>query len=126
MKMIKLYDIVIIIIALICGASLMILPMVLDNDSNGVCVIKVNGEEIRRIDLSSVLEDETIVIDNEYGENHILVTKNGVSVIYSDCLQKVEMTDEPIYKPGQSLVCLPHRLVIEIIGEGDIPDAVTY
>lgn len=126
MKIIKLYDIVIITLALLCGVLCAILPFVANNDSKGICIIKTNGEEVRRIDLSNVNQEEKIVIDNEYGENHILISKKGVSVIYSDCLQKIEMTDEPIYKPGQSLVCLPHRLVIEIVGEGDSPDAVTY
>lgn len=126
MKIIKPYDVIIIFTALVCGIFLIFMPFLSADNSKGICVINVNGEELRRIDLSQISDAETIIIDNEYGKNHILVTKDGVSVTYSDCAQKIEMTDKPIYKPGQSLVCLPHRLVIEIIGDRDIPDAVTY
>ncbi len=126
MKKIKIFDVIIIALALLCGIGLIFSSSFSDNADKGICVIKVNGQEIRKIDLSMVSDDEVIKIDNEYGENHILITKDGVSVTYSDCVQKVEIQDKPIYKPGQSLVCLPHRLVIEIVGDGDNPDAVTY
>ena len=127
MKRIKIFDIIIILAALAVGLGLLFASG-FSSDSSGdrLCVIKVDGEEMHRINLSSVIDDEVIDISTEYGENKILVNPDGVKVTYSDCPRKIEMTENPISKPGQSLVCLPHRLIIEIIGGETTPDAVSY
>ena len=127
MKRIKIFDIVIIISSLLFGIGLFVMSLCNFN-SNGerFCVIKISGDEVRRIDLNNVHEDEIIKIKNDYGENHIRISRDGVSVIYTDCPGKVEVKETPINKIGQSLVCLPHRLTIEIIGDGSSPDAVAY
>lgn len=127
MKKIKVFDVIIVVFSLLVGVGVSLAsPFVSGAHGERVCIIKVDGREVRRIELDAVSEEEIIRIDNHYGENHISVSPEGVKVIYSDCARKVEMKDSPINKPGQSLVCLPHRLIIEISGDILTPDAVTY
>lgn len=41
----------------------------------------------------------------------------GISIEDADCPDKICLKQGFINKPGQSIICLPHKLVIEIIGD---------
>lgn len=67
----------------------------------------------------------TETIRTKFGTNVIKVDKNGVCIIESTCKDKLEVKQGYINKPGQSLVCLPNRLVVSIDKEKSF-EAVTY
>ena len=61
--------------------------------------------------------------DGEYtiksGKNtNVLVIKDGTAFIKSaDCPDKICVQHRPISKVGETIVCLPHKLVVEIVKE---------
>ena len=61
--------------------------------------------------------------DGEYtiisGKNtNVLVIKDGTAFIKSaDCPDKICVHHPPISKVGETIVCLPHKVVVEIIKE---------
>ena len=61
--------------------------------------------------------------DGEYtitsGKNtNVLVIKDGTAFIKSaDCPDKICVHHRPISKVGETIVCLPHKVVVEIINE---------
>lgn len=61
--------------------------------------------------------------DGEYtitsGKNtNVLVIKDGTAFIKSaDCPDKICVHHRPISKVGETIVCLPHKVVVEIIKE---------
>lgn len=63
-------------------------------------------------------EDRKVQID--YGQSegkNVLVIENGrVSVTEADCPDKLCVKQKAISKNGESIVCLPHKLVITIAG----------
>ena len=73
----------------------------------------------------SLSENQTIEISTEHGKNTISVHDGKVSVISSDCKDKLEVKAGEISKCGERLICLPNRLVITVVGEGDV-DVVSY
>lgn len=81
------------------------------------CVIEINGSEWARYDLAALSEEKIIEIENEYGANTIVVDREGVRVVSSDCPDGLEVKSGKITSSGQSLVCLPHRLVIRLEGK---------
>ena len=81
------------------------------------CIIEIDGEEFARYDLYALAEPRTIEIDNEYGKNTIVIDSQGAKVVYTDCPDGYELKEGEITLPGQSLICLPHRLCIRLEGK---------
>lgn len=77
--------------------------------------VSVGGELYKKIPFNSSTE-ETIDVKTALGENLIRISKGNVQIIDADCPDKVCIRDGAIGRPGQALVCLPHKLVIEIKG----------
>lgn len=74
-----------------------------------------DGNLIETIDLS-VSPDREIVIENEYGKNIVSVEDHRIRVSEADC------PDQTCVKSGflsgaRPIICLPHKLVIEVVGE---------
>ena len=70
--------------------------------------------------------EKIIEIDNKFGYNEIRIYNGKVWVTASDCDEQTEINESPIYKEGQMLVCLPHRLVVSIVSGKRNIDGVTY
>ncbi len=88
--------------------------------------ITLDGREIRRIDLSAVTEPYEFDVESAAGVNRVRVEPGRISVISADCPDGVCVAHGPISKSGSPIVCLPHRLVIEILrekGREAAPDA---
>ena len=60
--------------------------------------------------------------------NLVSVQDGAVSVEAADCRDQICVRHKPVSAAGESIVCLPHRLVVEIAGEkraeNDTPDGV--
>ncbi|MGN0377648.1 MAG: NusG domain II-containing protein [Suilimivivens sp.] len=87
-------------------------------------VILQDGEETGRY---SLLENRTITVSfHDEGYNLILISEGKVSVTDADCPDKLCVKQRDISKNGESIICLPHKLVImiESLEESDL-DAVT-
>lgn len=86
-----------------------------------IVVVLLNGVETERYSINQNIEKEIIT---EYGKN-ILVIKNGqVSITDADCPDLVCVKHREISKDGETIVCLPHKLVIEITAETEEFDMV--
>lgn len=79
-------------------------------------VIYVDGREYRRVDLSKVKEPYVIEIETVYGRNTVLVEPGAISVSSADCPDKICVHQGRLTGAGIPIVCMPHRLVIEIEG----------
>ncbi|GAB6118775.1 MAG: Uncharacterized protein XD65_0961 [Caldanaerobacter subterraneus] len=90
-------------------------------------VIMVDGKIYKEISLEDVNYREEIPIVTKYGTNVLLVKDGRVQVIDAECPDKICMKEGFIDKPGQSIVCLPFRMVVEIRGVKNAEvDQVSY
>ena len=94
--------------------------------SGSIARITQDGKEIGRIDLSAVTEPYEFDVKSADGVNRIHVEHGRISVISADCPDGICVAHGPISKSGSPIVCLPHRLVVEILrtDSRDAPDAV--
>lgn len=84
--------------------------------SGAWAVVTVDGEEIARYDLS---QNRTVTLGGE--ERNILQISGGAAaVIEANCGDHTCVRTGEISREGESIVCLPHRLMIRIEG-GDPP-----
>ena len=84
-----------------------------------VAVVSVDGEVLERIDLSKVREAYEFEVTTPYGNNTVRVEPGAISVIAADCPDHVCVYQGRLTGSGIPIICMPHRLVIEIEG-GDI------
>ncbi|MGL4344348.1 MAG: NusG domain II-containing protein [Cellulosilyticaceae bacterium] len=87
-------------------------------------VISVNGEVQKRIPLTGQHNSRDYTITTEYGTNVIRTQNEKIAIIDADCPDKICSEPGFIMKPGQSLVCLPHRLYVGIEGVSDVQDEI--
>ena len=117
MKKKLLWDAALLLLCL-CLAGGFLLWNALGRAEGAVAVVSVDGVEVERYALDTPRE---VVLRGTAGEN-ILVIEDGCAYIReADCPDKVCVRTGKIRYEGETIVCLPHRLMIRIAGgEGGV------
>ena len=99
-----------------------VLSIILIRNIGGrTAVIYKDGREIARVDLSRVTESYTIPLDG----NVILVEPGSIRMQSADCPDQICVDHALIHYNNETIVCLPHKLVVEVQGgESSGVDAV--
>jgi hypothetical protein len=74
--------------------------------------INVNGKPYEKVSLN---EEKEFRIETEHGYNIIKVHDNGVEMLDANCPDKICVRTGFIDKAGSTIVCLPHKIYVEII-----------
>ena len=82
----------------------------------GAVIVEQEGRETARYALD---EDRTVRIEGEGGYNTLVIEGGQVWLSEADCPNLL------CVKTGQSIVCLPHKLAVRIVGGASPLDAVT-
>lgn len=77
-------------------------------------VIYEDQKEIRRYDLNT---DTTKEIQTAKGTNTLVIKDGMAYVTDADCPDQVCVRMGKISKTGENIVCLPHKLVIQVEGD---------
>ncbi len=78
-------------------------------------IVSIDGSETERYSLSA---DTEVDIITEGKKVNRLVIENGKAYIsYADCPDKICVSHRKISKEGETIICLPHKLVISIESE---------
>lgn len=118
-------DILLLLGILLAAFGLWLIPVLLNKDVPAMVSVLQDG---RTLGLYPLTEDRTVSIP--YGEEHynLLLISGGKAVVSdADCPDRLCVSQRAISRKGESIICLPHRLVIQIESkeESDL-DAVTY
>lgn len=102
---------VLLVVALI---AFFVIDKFIKKDGNKV-VIKVDGEIVKIVNLT---DTNNIIVNGYDGGTNTVVIENGiVYMTEADCPDKICVNTGKISKIGETIVCLPHRVVVEIQGE---------
>ena len=120
MKVIKKLDIVLIVVLMVISfvPYLMLKKNSVGNEdiNSNYAIVSVAGKVLKRIELKPDLNDEYIV-ETSYGSNKVVIRDGAIGIVEADCADGVCVGQGYINKPGQQVVCLPHRLIITIEGK---------
>lgn len=124
LKMMKPGDIVLLLLLVV----LSFLPVIIfsyANATSGVefntAVVSVDGEELHRFELKDDGEREIYTYSNDHGhENQIVREGTVVYMIEASCADQLCVRQGEVKRVGETIVCLPHRLLVEI--NSDTPD----
>lgn len=102
----------ILIVGILLVALVGFLGMKLLNKGMGsYAVVTLDGKEYGRYSLE---KNQEIMIN----DTNLLKIENGVAdMIEADCPDKLCVHQKAIQKKGETLVCLPNKIVVEIAGE---------
>lgn len=103
--------------ALVCCGLWLLL-----RQDGGAVIVEQNGRETARYALN---EDRTVRIEGEDGYNLLVIKSREVYLSEADCPNHLCVKTGKIRYAGQSIVCLPHRLAVRILGGASGLDAVT-
>lgn len=118
-------DIILIVTVLLISVVSVIFLFVFDLGNATGFEITVDGKLHSAYSFAELKNGEIIEIKTEYGYNKFLYENNSIKCIETDCKDKIEMKSGAISKTNQVLVCLPHKLTVQITGKNTI-DAVSY
>ena len=120
MRIIKKMDIVIIAVLLILSFTphLIFFKTSQKSSKNNYAIIKVDGKIYKKIDLSNVKNNKEVNLNLPNGKNNTLLIKNNnIEMKSANCNDALCVKQGNIYKVGQTIICLPHKLIIEIKGD---------
>ncbi len=110
-KLFKRNDIILIALVVVVSIVLFI-AMIIRQEDGGMVVVKVSGETWREFSLH---EERTINLDFDDGSYNTLVIQDGfVRMSEASCPDQICVNHKEIQKSGETIVCLPNQVVIEI------------
>ncbi|WP_297078922.1 NusG domain II-containing protein [uncultured Enterococcus sp.] len=113
-------DVVIIFFLILCS----FLPLAIFGYQQGhadsatnqtIAVLRVDGKEIKTFDLSDDKKSYTYMYKDKDGDYNLIEVADGkIRVKDTNCGDLICVRRGWISKKGESIVCLPHKLVIDI------------
>lgn len=77
--------------------------------------ITIDGREYKTLPLS---RDAEITVSSKNGGSNVLVIRNGQATITdANCPDKLCVRQPAIKHNGESLICLPHKMIVRIHGK---------
>lgn len=129
-SMIKRWDIIIVcLLVLVSFLPLGVFSYMQAKQTSGsgtrVAVISVDNKRVKQVVLSGNIEAEEFNIRSGDGDiNTIEVSDDRIRIKSANCPDQICVLTGFISKPGETIVCLPHRLVIEIQSEDSSPEPI--
>ncbi len=88
----------------------------------GTVIVEQDGRETARYALT---KDRTVKIEGAAGYNILVIEGGEVWLSEADCPNLLCVKTGRIRYAGQSIVCLPHKVAVRIVGGASALDAVT-
>lgn len=109
------YDALVVLTVLLLAVALGARVWFVPAQNGAEIVVSVGGAEVERLPLADAERDYT---NNGY-TIHVVVTADSVRVDRADCPTQDCVHTGAISRAGQSIVCLPARIVIAVEGAAD-------
>lgn len=108
--------ILIAVVAVVVGVMLFFLYGV-NNNSGAYVQIEINGKIVETLPID---QDTTQEIVSDNNEKNTLIIKDGYAkMTEANCPDGICTNHKRINKNGESIICLPHKVVVSIVNEND-------
>ena len=90
-------------------------------------VVSIDGTEVARYALSEEVDVEvqSLAKTPAEGHNRLIIHDGKAHMEEADCPDRLCVGQGEIYRTNESIICLPHRVTIRIVGaEESAPDAI--
>ncbi len=107
----KKFDIIIIASVIALAAVLYASGIFSPKAEGAEAVIYVDKEEYARLPLD---ENTSITVNTDEGSNKIVIEDGYADCVEADCRDGLCVKQKKISKKNETIVCLPHKVVVEI------------
>jgi len=120
-------DFILIIFIILIAGSGFGLTSLLNNKNNQplLAEISVNGNILYQINLTNIRAAETYEIPGPIGKSLVEVKVGAVRMHYSPCPDEYCMKTGWIRNPGQTIACVPNRIIIQIKAPTNYVDSIS-
>lgn len=118
----KKWDYIIFVFIALISIACFVFVQSITKEQGSTVVIEINGEVVKKLDLDT---DTIYEVEDGDGYNIIEIKNGKVSVTESNCKDQICVNMPAISKVGQSIICLPHKLVVRIEGDEQKIDGVS-
>lgn len=116
-------DFILIAIIVVIAAVSALLILFVQREAGATVRITIDGVFYGEYSLS---EEQSISIDEGLGHNRLVIEDGSAYMADADCPDKYCMDYKPVSRGGETIICLPHKLVVEVTGTRDTqqPDVI--
>lgn len=111
---VKKKEIILFSIVLLVAIGVVLSMSYINRDAKKTAVVTIDGEDYKTIPISDETNME-FTIETDHGYNNVVVTDGVVDVISADCPNQVCVNTKAAHQVNDLIVCLPHKVVIEIV-----------
>lgn len=104
-------DVILTALMLAAGGIFYVLAIGEQQKQGSEIVITVDGKEFGTYALN---EDREIVIETKKGYNRVIIKESKAYMEDADCPDRYCVSQGKIQKEKQTVICLPHKLVVEV------------
>lgn len=115
-----LHDLILVGAVLAAALAVYVLVNVLGRDGQTV-VVTVDGTVIAE---KPITVNDAVEIKDADGYNRVVIDNREVYMESADCPDKVCVKTGRISRAGETIVCLPHKVVVEIKGGSSYDDSI--
>lgn len=114
---------IILIVGILAAVAVVAVIFLLTRKEGAYAAIVKDGQEIARYSLAE--EREIPIADGEIVTNLLVIKGGKAHIREAICPDQICVEHRAVSKAGETIVCLPQKLVIRIVAEqGDGPDMV--
>lgn len=104
-------DLILISVVLFLAALVFGFRLLTTKEAGGTAIVYV---DTRKAAAYSLEEEGEYLIETEHGNNVLVIRDGKADVTEADCPDKLCVKQREISKNGETIVCLPHKVVVEI------------
>ncbi len=114
------YNDLLLISAVLLVAAGLLLMLTLWSRSGEAVEVTVDGKAVATLPLGT---DATLTVDGIGGQNTLVIADGKASVTAATCPDKVCARHRAVSRTGERILCLPHRVIITVVGGTPAVDA---
>ena len=113
-----------VVVLLLVAAGLLI--MMLSKTQGDFVSVKIDGVEKHRYSLEETVDVLIYTGEGNEGRNRLVIENGEAYISEASCPDKICVSHKSISNVNESIVCLPNKVVVEIISDekADTPDVI--
>lgn len=105
-------DVILVAVLMVLGGALALFLYATRRDG-GYVSVQVDGERLMELSLRA---DTQVVLGSGEHTNTLVIENGTARVVEADCPDQICVSQGAVRYEGESIVCLPHKLVITVEG----------
>ena len=117
---------VILIVSLLIVSAVAIVYLLFFRKGGDSVKVMVDGEIFGTYSLNENVYEEIITGEKSQNINRFEIKDGKVSMLFASCPDGICVAHRPVFRDGESIVCLPNRVVITVVSDDDknAPDII--